>query len=130
MKILNFVDGAEWQSSLGNKTINKCRDFYWNPFLITKKTKNFDLWPRELLQNTVLPCLVRRRTIKLMSFLIKKDHSFWAISWDFWHFLAEKPWFEIAMTLINFVYLPKSIQKVNRGIFFLYKGVVLNGESH
>ena len=34
------------------------------------------------------------------------------------------------MTLINYIYLPKSIQKVNRGVFFLYKrGVALNEES-
>ena len=31
------------------------------------------------------------------------------------------------MTLIHYIYLPKSIQKVNRGVFFLYKrGVALN----
>ena len=34
------------------------------------------------------------------------------------------------MTLINYIYLPKSIQKINKGVSFLYKGVVLNGESH
>ena len=33
------------------------------------------------------------------------------------------------MTLINYIYLPKSIQKVNRGVLFLYKGVALNEES-
>ena len=38
------------------------------------------------------------------------------------HFLAEKPWFEKAMTLINYIYLPKSIQKVNKGVLSLYKG--------
>ena len=30
------------------------------------------------------------------------------------------------MTLVNYIYLPKSIQKVIRGVLSLYKGVVLN----
>ena len=30
------------------------------------------------------------------------------------------------MTLINYFYLPKSIQKVNRGVLFLFEGVLLN----
>ena len=34
------------------------------------------------------------------------------------------------MTLIKYFYLPKGIQKVKRGVLFLYKGVVLNGKSH
>ena len=33
------------------------------------------------------------------------------------------------MTLINYIYPPKSIQKVNRGVLSLYKGVLLNEES-
>ena len=54
-------------------------------------------------QYIVLPRLVRRRTIKLMSY----DSA-----------------------LIDYIYLAKIIQKVNRGVLFLYEGVVLNGESH
>ena len=37
---------------------------------------------------------------------------------------------EIAKTLINYLYLPKSIKKVNRGVLFLYKGFVLFGRAY
>ena len=62
-------------------------------------------------------------TIKLTSFLMKKTPLFLAIFWDSLHLSAEKTWFEMA--LINYLYLPKSIQKVYRGVIFLYEGFVL-----
>ena len=114
------------------KTVQYFKFFQESPNLIKKKPKSCEIlkklqYPLKIskYKHTVLPRLVRMRTIKLMSFLIKKSLLFWAISWDFRHFWAEKPWFEIAMTLINHLYLPKSCQKVNRGILFLYKGFVL-----
>ena len=34
------------------------------------------------------------------------------------------------MTLIKYLYLPKSIQKVHRGVLFLFKGYVLFGRAY
>ena len=55
--------------------------------------------------HTVLPRLMRMRTIKLTSFFDKNTTLFLAISLDFGRFLAGKPLYEMAVTLINYDYL-------------------------
>ena len=82
--------------------------------------------------HTGIPRLVRPRTIKLTTFLVEKHLYF------FWQFLeilgifkrAIKTWFEIAIALINYVYLPKSIQKFYKCVNFHLMGRTIRGERY
>ena len=70
-----------------------------------------------LRSNTVLPRLVRMRAIEEMSFfLIKKPSNFEQFLEIFEQRNLDLKY--LAMTLIEYLYLPKSIQKINSGVLF------------
>ena len=139
----------------GIATSHEAKCWFWMPenMQIWKlrnlcKFKQFDIlfpvpafWKSCVILNVpkILQPLARYRTtsvsayayyIILTSFFDEKTSLFFSNFLCFLAFMSRKTWFEIAITLINYLYLPQKCLKDYKGLKFIYEGFVLFGRAY